>query len=40
MPDADLGDAAITFKMNVIANKLYQAGLTQKILVSQKMLRA
>lgn len=27
MPDADLGEAAITFKMNVIANKLRQANL-------------
>lgn len=30
MPDADLSDAAITFKMNVIANKFNQAGLIQK----------
>ena len=30
MPDTDLGDTAITFKMNVIANKLHRAGLIQK----------
>ena len=29
MPDADLGEAAITFKMYVIANKLRQANLFQ-----------
>lgn len=27
MPDADLNDAAITFQMNVIANRLHQANL-------------